>query len=454
MHVSNIREKPTGVQIALLLVTLSPLYFATYKYRITHAYGGGPATSNETTNDISRDFVAEWLETHLISPFNPASIASYCNRTQWRPNLVFRHKNANGGIGNVRGNFLDFFFFAIEAGASIVLPTMDTRNDQNLADVHASFAEFDRLFDEPIFMSSMAASCPQMKIYKSEADLLPVERLVQDHQPKSRRTDFDAANTREAWFGDFGEWLKAQADYKPDDPMTLVSIWNTLWEFDTRSLPQGLRRNFGRVLHTNPVMRHAAAVAVENLVSVFDLQLDPRDAIPKNAFYGAHLRTEADAAAVGWLDAASDFTAQTDAYIAHAVKNKLSVIYVASGDATEIENFKSKAAAHLPPLNVTSKYDLLPADEASIVRALTWDQQAAVDFEVLHRCSIFGGFVKSSFSYHIALARNQRLEDMGVAMDPWAVVNREAAVAFDDGISRILGRYEIHERRIPRGMWP
>jgi len=398
--------------------------------------------------------VTEWLETQLISPFNPTSITAFCNRTQWHSNLVFRAINANGGIGNVRGNFLDFLFAAIEAGASIVLPAMDARNDENLADVHASRAGFDRLFDEPMFMTTMAASCPQMAIYKSEAEMPGIEPLVGVYLPNSRRTDFDAVNTKEAWLAHFDEWLKTQLDYSADHPTTLVGVWNTLWEYDTRSLPQGLRRNFGQVLHTSPVMRHAAAVAVDNLVSVFDLQLDPRDAIPKNAFYGAHLRTEADAAAVGWLDAASDFTAQTDAYIAHAVKNKLSVIYVASGDATEIENFKSKAAAHLPPLNVTSKYNLLPADEASIVRGLTWDQQAAVDYEVLQRCSIFGGFVKSSFSYHIALARNQRLEDMGVAMDPWAVVNREAAVAFDDGISRILGRYEIHERRIPRGMWP
>jgi hypothetical protein len=40
---------------------------------------------------------------------------------------------------------------------------------------------------------------------------------------------------------------------------------------------------------------------------------------------------------------------------------------------------------------VTSKLDLLPPSGAARqeLEALTWDQQALVDYEVLQRCSVF-----------------------------------------------------------------
>jgi hypothetical protein len=194
---------------------------------------------------------------------------------------------------------------------------------------------------------------------------------------------------------------------------------------------------------------------VKNLASKHNIRVDPRDAIPRAAFYGAHLRTEADARNAGWLNEPnSNFSAQTDAYIAQALKHNLHTIYVASGNATDLALFKAKAAAHRPPLNVTSKFELLPRNEAAALRELSWDQQALVDYAVLQRCSIFGGVVKSSFSYRIAITRNQWLEDQGRVSDPWFVMHEEVGVAFDDGISRILGRDGWHELRIPRGTWP
>jgi hypothetical protein len=85
---------------------------------------------------------------------------------------------------------------------------------------------------------------------------------------------------------------------------------------------------------------------------------------------------------------------------------------------------------------------------------LTWDQQGLVDYEVLKRCSKFSGIVKSSFAFNIAMTRSQWLEDRGVVVDPYYVADAEDGVAFDDGLSRIVGRDAFHEHRIPRGMWP
>ncbi|KAK3716694.1 hypothetical protein LTR37_006324 [Vermiconidia calcicola] len=452
MGLQSITTKSHKFFATLLLLTLPPLYFGSYRYRLVHPYGGQPTL--QLNRPASTDFLREWLDTRIISPFNPSAIATYCNRTEWHPNLVFNLENANGGIGNVRGNVLDFIFFAIEAGASIVLPGRAARSQEDISNVWAAHAPFDTFFDEEWFMHTMGQACPEMKIYKPEANQQLADALPGNYLPHTRRIDVDPDATKMAYLEHLDAWLKEKPEYSPEN-LTLVNLERTLWDIDTRSLPLGFHRNFGQTLRTNPAIARLAAIVVQNLASNYRLLLDPRDAIPKRAFYGAHLRTEADAKNAGWLEEPhSNFSMQTDAYIKQALKHKLKVIYVASGNATDLELFKDKAAAHRPPLNVTSKLDLLPPSEAAAIRDLTWDQQALIDYEVLQRSSVFGGVVKSSFSYNIAMTRNQRIVDSGLVRDPWYVMHQEEGVAFDDGLSRILGRDGWHEMRIPRGMWP
>ena len=448
---SSTNQSPTTLAV-LLLVTLAPLYYASYRYRFPHSYGGVQTLSDESLTPS--DFIREWLDVQLISPFNPSPLATYCSGNDWYPNLVFNLDNANGGIGNVRGNILDFIFFAIEAGASIILPGMAARDQQDLSNVFSSRAQFDTFFDEEWFMSTMATACPQMAIYKPESHHELADPLPGNYLPHTRRLDEDEANTKKAYLEHLDAWLKEKPEFHPGN-LTLVSLERTLWDIDTRSLPQGFRRNFGHLVRINPAVRRLSALVVQKLASQYARPLDPSDAIPPKSFYGAHLRTEYDAVKAGWLaDSYSNFSAQTDAYIASALKHNLHVMYVASGNSTDLDRFRDKAAAHRPPLNVTSKFDLLPEKEATALRELSWDQQALVDYEVLQRCSVFGGITKSSFSYNIALTRNERLVDLGTVMDPWYVMHEEDGVGFDDGVSRMLGRDDFHERRIPKGMWP
>ncbi|KAK5171939.1 uncharacterized protein LTR77_003576 [Saxophila tyrrhenica] len=452
MHIQQLKDKPPSFLAALVFLTLVPLYYVSYQYRLTHPYGGHePARDNVFS---STDFVRDWLSTHVVSPFNPSALATYCNRTEWRPNLVFNLENANGGIGNVRGNTLDFLFFAIEAGASIILPGRATRSQEDISNVWAARAPFDSFFDEEWFMYNMAHSCPQMSIYKPEKHHKMVAPLPGNYLPHSRRIDSDVGNTKQAYLTHLSAWLADNPSFSAEN-LTLVNLERTLWDIDTRSLPMGFRRNFGQLLRINPTIRRLAGIVVLNLALTFRHNINPTAPIPRQAFYGAHLRTEADAQGAGWLnDAYSNFSAQTDAYIAQALHHKLKTIYVATGNSSDLERFRTKAATHRPPLNITSKFDLLPPNEAAALRELTWDQQALVDYEVLQRCSVFSGIVKSSFSYNVAMTRGQVLEDEGRVVDPWAVMHSEEGVAFDDGVSRILGRDGWHEQRIPRGMWP
>ena len=363
----------------------------------------------------------------------------------------------------MRGNILDFLFFAIEAGASIMLPGMASRSQTDITNVWASRAPFDHYFDEAWFLSAMSQACPQMTIYKPQPDQPLENALPGNYLPPSRRLDSSPENTRKAYLAHLDAWLTAKKpSYKtPEDSssLTLVNIERTLWEIDTRSLPSSFRRSFPQILRINPSIRRLAALTVQSLALANpSLPLDPRDPIPQKVFHGSHLRTEADALAAGWNSATSpnaNYTSQSDAYIAHALAHNLRLMYVASGNASELERFASKAAAHNPPLTMTSKLSLLPQSALGELNSLTWDQQALVDYEVLQRSSIFAGFVKSSFSFGIVMARAQRLEDDGrVVMDPMGVRHKDESVCWDDGVSRVVGRDGWHEGRIPRGMWP
>ncbi|KAI7157281.1 hypothetical protein D0869_11655 [Hortaea werneckii] len=470
MYMQKILNKPPAFHITLLLATLAPLYIGSYQYRLhrPYYYGGQtkhppPEQTPATTAASSATFIRDWLAVHVVEPFNPSAIATYCNDTIWCPNLVFNLADANGGIGNIRGNFLDFLFYAIEAGASIMLPSMATRSAADLSNVWASRGNFDLFFDEDWFLSAMAQACPQMQVYEPRPELRMVDPLPGTYFLPSRRMDVDAGNSREGFRRHLGEWLREQGDEEEKGMMTaeeggkvvLVNVGRTLWEVDTRSLPPAFRTNFGQLLRINSIIRRLAAMVVQQLATQRNLAIDPRIAIPPQAFYGAHLRTEADAQAIGWLEEPyTNFSAQTDAYIAHALHHRLRTLYVSSGSADEISRFAAKAAAHSPPLTILSKHSLLPPQGLRDLEALSWDQQALVDFVVLHRASVFGGFVKSSFSYNIAMTRAQWGEDRGRVVEPWRVLHEEMGVAFDDGISRVVGRDGWHEGRIPRGMWP
>lgn len=376
--------------------------------------------------------------------------------------MVLNLANANGGIGNIRGNILDFLFFALETGSSILLPGFSGRDEENIANVWGNWKAFGEFFDQEWFLEAMEHVCPAMEVFVLEEGMELKEAVNGERGnswPGSRREDLGVGGSREKVIEGLQRFLEeVDGEGDGDEEMKVLNLERTLWDVDTRSLPLGVRRNFGGLLRIRPDIRRLAAVVVQSLAERFGVDIDPRDGIPRGAFYGAHLRTEADADAAGWLndgEVNANFSAQTDAYIKHAVRKKLGVMYVATGNSSELALFREKAANHRPPITVVSKHDLLPQSELAAFKSLSWDQQALVDYEVMKRCSTFGGFVKSSFSYNVAMARNQWLEDQGwVLDDPWFVQHSEVGVSFDDGLSRIVGRDAWHEGRIPRGMWP
>lgn len=455
MHLPTaVGKQHPAVYVAVFLAFLIPLYCLSWQFHAAHPW---LTPSYRAKRPPSLDFVGDWLDVHLVEPFNPSDISAYCNTSEWRPNLVFRLDKVNGSIGDIRGNLVDFLFFAIEAGASIVLPDLSFRNQKVDSDEEFDPVLFDSLFDGEWLLKAMSEACPQVAIYRSpDVDTLP-KALPAKYIPNSRRVDLLPTYSRTAYSEHLDDWLKSQPAYNSEQvSLVNIEISSSVWEIDTRSLPPFFRRSFPQLIRINPSLRRLAALAVQNLAIQHPaIAFDPRDAIPYAAFCGIYLDIPAERpndTLPHSLNA--NFTAQTDAYIAHALSRDMQLIYAASSNGSTLALFREKAAQHTPALSVITKADLIPPEALEEFEGLTWDQKSLVDYEVLLRCSYFAGFVNSTLAFNVAVTRAQRREDEAVAIDPWRVKHLDRGVVFEDGISRIVGRDEWREERVPRGMWP
>ncbi|KEQ98682.1 hypothetical protein AUEXF2481DRAFT_1525 [Aureobasidium subglaciale EXF-2481] len=455
--------------IAGVLLTTIPLWLLAWHFRVRNPLFVSRHIPIHNAWTVDREmFMHEWMGNQIGNPPNSSSVALLCGKAdiKWQPNVVLDLDDANGGIGNVRGNIFDFLGLAILTGSSIMLPSFQSRSAEDLSALWNGKIPFDTFFDTEHFVSTFASACPKMDIYQPSTDhsLLPplhnrysMPSMRQDLHPESLGTE--NPNTPEAAVENFSHWLKAQPDYDAQKT-SLVSVGRTLWEgLDTRALPSAVRRDFGNSLRLVPEVRRLAAIVTYNLARQYHIHtIDPRLPYYPSAFLGAHLRTEIDAKNAGWLNdegaaAHANFTGQTDAYLSQAVERGLNVIYVASGNSSEISHFAQKAWSR-HNFNVTSKASLLSDSDLEALNNLTWDQQGLVDYEVLRRSSYLAGFARSSFAFNIAITRN---EFVGVNQEvlrrrPGDV--RKEDVAFDDGISKIWGRFVWQEERMLRGAWP
>ena len=464
----TISTDPRVRLIAGVLLTLIPLWLLAWHFRVRNPLFVSRHIPIHNAWTVDREtFVQEWTENQIGNPPNQSAISYLCRKPEikWRPSVVMDLDDANGGIGNVRGNIFDFLGLAILTGSSIMLPSFQSRSAEDLSSLWNGKIPFTTFFDTEHFVATFAAACPKMEIYMPSTNhsLLPplanrygMPSMRQDLWPETVGTE--TPNTPEAAVKNFHNWLSAQPDKSKET--ILVSVGRTLWEgLDTRALPTAVRRDFGNSLRLIPEVRRLAAIVTYNLALKYHLHnIDPRLPYYPSSFLGAHLRTENDAKAAGWLDneaaaAHANYTGQTDAYLSQALEHNLPIIYVASGNATEISRFAEKAWS-LHSINVTSKASLLNGPDHAALEALTWDQQGLVDYEVLRRCSSLAGFARSSFAFNIAITRHEFVDVNREVLRLRPEDIRREDVAFEDGLSKIWGRFEWQEERMLRGAWP
>ncbi|THY39324.1 hypothetical protein D6C97_10355 [Aureobasidium pullulans] len=452
-----------------VLFTAIPLWLLAWHFRVRSPLFVSRHIPHHNAWTIDREtFIQEWMDNQIGNEPNNSAISFLCRQPSinWQPDVVLDLDDANGGIGNVRGNIFDFLGLAILSGSSIVLPSFQSRSSTDLSALWNGKIPFSTFFDEDHFIATFAAACPKMTIYKPKGNHslpLPLHNrygmpsMRQDLYPDTR--DTEKPNTPSAAVKDLQSWILAQPDRDPKN-ITLISVGRTLWEgLDTRSLPPAVRRDFGSSLRLIPEVRRLAALVTYNLALTHHLHdIDPRLPYYPSSFLGAHLRTENDAKNAGWLDnnkpsAHADFDGQTDAYLSQAVERNLQIIYVASGNTSEISKFAKKASL-LHNITVTHKTALLSPTDLSTLQSLSWDQQGLVDYEVLRRSSSFAGYAKSSFAFNIAITRNEFVDWNRESLRLMPGDQRRQDLAFDDGVSRIWGRFEWQEERMLRGAWP
>lgn len=462
---------PPGHSIQLIagvLLTAIPLWLLAWHFRVRNPLFVSRLIPFHNVWTVDREtFIQEWMNNQIGNSPNNSAISLLCRQAniKWQPDVVLDLDDANGGIGNVRGNIFDFLGLAILSGSSIILPSFQSRSSTDLSALWNGKIPFNTFFDEDHFIATLRAACPKMNIYKPTSNhSLPsplhnrygMPSMRQDLYPDTR--DTEKPNTPSAAVKDLQQWLLAQPDHDPKNK-TLISVGRTLWEgLDTRSLPAAVRRDFGSSLRLIPEVRRLAALVTYNLALQHHLHdIDPRLPYYPSSFLGAHLRTEKDAKNAGWLDGAAtahaDFDGQTNAYLSQAIEKNLKIIYVASGNVSEIARFARKAA-DMHNITVVSKSTLLSPFSLASLEQLTWDQQALVDYEVLRRSTSLAGYVKSSFAFNIAITRNEFVDWNRETLRLQRGGKRREDVAFDDGLSRIWGRFEWQEERMLRGAWP
>jgi hypothetical protein len=170
----------------------------------------------------------------------------------------------------------------------------------------------------------------------------------------------------------------------------------------------------------------------------------------KDGFLGAHLRVEADAEFAKF----PGYQSQAPFYLEEAQRLNLTTIYLATGSPEHRERFQKDARAL--GITVYVKEDLLEPEELAVLKSLTWDQQALVDYDVLLYSCRFCGAVRSSFSWLIVADRTTLPEaeysriQGSIAAN--SIMRGRKDGRYVDGLSSIVGKWE--STRPPVGTWP
>ena len=74
----------------------------------------------------------------LEGPFNGTAIRIHCESIDWREGLYVDCSQNSGGLGNIRSYILTCIRYAIDGGASLVMPTIQKRNPAQLGDLFSN----------------------------------------------------------------------------------------------------------------------------------------------------------------------------------------------------------------------------------------------------------------------------------------------------------------------------
>jgi hypothetical protein len=431
-NISGSLGRPRSALLAVCFISLATIWacrlpkLCLYSDLTAHSSSGLPT---QQTIDLSR----------ADSPFITWPLERVCKEsTTWSPGIVFVCDNNSGGIGNIRNYILTCLRYAIEAGATgLVLPQIRTRSEKDLSNIMLEYRGFDYFFDEGHFRQNLRVSCPQISIYNSTDDIphapkpFKAEKITPHDLGRRGGCDRRELNKHTDRFGEqfWAHIEKTAEEYKLpppslEYPRMVAFNWGVQWDWPVfRDGPEFVATYGGLLRFRRDIMD------LGYRVTAYMRQFAAREA-SSPLYVGMHLRTESDA-----LSRWPKFDEQSGTYLEKAASMKYKAAYLATGNQTEARKLAT-AALERYGMAVITKHQLLEAHpkDLAALKALTWDQQALVDFIVLLESDYFLGVSPSSFSMNIALKRH--LKGEGLYTRPWKIGGD------GDGRSWLVGKYE------------
>jgi hypothetical protein len=380
-------------------------------------------------------------------PLDSEAVRSLCTKTEWNPHLVFTCANNGGGIGNVRNSILICVRHSIAAGAGLVMPQLLLRKPDDITDIWTKDRiPFSYMFDEQHFVDSLRISCPGLILYRSEDEIGKLANATRHnlHVEDIASKPFFFARAMlvdrpELWPQDFSNWLQKEKLTSTAEKPLIVDLVRSYLSYPAYSDGKEFAESFGGILKFRSDVRILATKVLVSLLKTSGTPLNISARFQENAFLGAHLRTEADAKK-SW---GNSYGTQLDSYVKQALSTGLSLIYLTSGDVSEATKFTNDVQPH--NLKVVTKHDFLSGGDREELLALTWDQQALVDYLVLLQSSSFAGSGTSSFSWNIGLWRHIFARQREHLNGPQPL---------SDELSQVYGLYPRQYPQYDTGIWP
>jgi hypothetical protein len=490
-----------------IFVVLCWLFIA-FRYLDTTEVDSNIETGSEVVQWTKEAFLEAAERSAGEDDFEGSHINALCEKTEWDPQLVFDCEHIQGGIGeslflklriqdqlkllsfsksrfghmslgcslwimdranlllgNTKLQILNCIRYAIDAGASIIMPTINTRAQSDLSNLEAGNQQLNYTFNTPVFLHRIAASCPQMTIHpnietlKTQGSVTITKNVTPSNTPHFPGTIVTSVKTTVTRLK-----TQVQEDFKRKEknraetttkPIILIPFGKVDSYYPVCRDGAPFADAFGRLLPFRPSAVRLAAAALWTLYSEHAIPIDPTIAtshpLPQNpGFLGIHLRTSADA-----LPHWPKYEQQKDYYLQRMQDTKhgahnLPLIYLASGNVSSSSLFSAEIRK-ISSAPIVTKASLLSGADREELENMTWDQQALVEYLILLRASYFLGMGESSFSWLVAVRRRieSRAGTCGWRTGLWTGYLKGAAI--QDEFSDVLGG---HPYGWEINMWP
>jgi len=315
---------------------------------------------------------------------------------------------------------------------------------------------FGYLFDVNYFSQALKTSCPRIRIITSLEDIDGRTTSNYTHlEPKTlaaslARDYFPICINPSGWATNFHSFLAGFTPSVSAQNPRVIDLEVHYFEWPLSFDSPAFVATFGRIIQFTSDIKTVAAAILYGIATKYAPSITPSAGIQNGTFYGAHLRTAKDATLSGWRT----YDEQSSDYLTEASSHNLSLIYLSSGNPNDTSRFIQTALTKNITVMTKEQILALPGfeTEKQAMDAMSWDQKAMLDYEIMLRASIFGGTFETSFGWNIALKRH-----IVVGGGTWVAGSdrpeAEGGVKFDDGRSKMFGRKGKMDF-FPRTLWP